>query len=123
MDTNDILHPYLIEVNQEDIKDILTVLDENDMLKRVKVTTILGDDWSFKEIYEELLNSSPKRKCKICCKLDTEICKICEKYYCWVHINKCKLCKNYVCNNDTTISFQFYHNGEEICKTCNKMYI
>jgi len=41
-------HPYLIEVNQKDIKKILSILIKNDVLKIVKLTTILGD--SFNEI-------------------------------------------------------------------------
>jgi len=45
--------PYLIEVQQEDINKVLTILKDNNMLDMIKVTTVLGDTCDIDEILKQ----------------------------------------------------------------------
>jgi len=111
------LPPYLIEVNQENIEEIILLLKGSNLLHLIKVTTVLGDDCDI----EEILNIKNLVKCsKIRCHiLSTKKCHICNDIYCEDHLNKCKSCNNYTCDKHMTISFEFdTHSGREVCKNC-----
>lgn len=111
------LPPYLIEVDQEDIEEIILALKAYNLLHLIKVT-ILGDDCDIQEI----LNIKNLKKCSRfrCHTLTTKECIVCNEKYCEDHLNYCNSCGDYACDNHMTISFEFdTHRGKEVCKNCD----
>lgn len=112
------LPPYLIEVNQFNIEEIILCLKSNNLLHLIKVTTVLGDDCDI----EEILNIKNLVKCsKIRCHvLTTKKCGVCNDTYCEDHLHRCRSCSNYTCDKHITISFDIdTHSEQEICENCD----
>lgn len=90
------MDPYLIEVDQENIEEVILTLKANNLLHLIKVTTILGDDCDI----EEILNIKHLKKCSKfrCHMLTTKKCDVCYSNFCEDHLNKCRSCGNYMCD-------------------------
>ena len=107
--------PYVIEVAPEHIREILQVLSDNELLHKVKLETVLEDEFSQVEIYHIL----KQKECFRCYQKSIENCVICARSVCDLHAIKCKFCKKYVCSFDTSLNFTYNtHTGQECCKNC-----
>lgn len=64
------LPPYIVEVKQENIAKFLYIMKNNNLLKDVKITTVLGDEVGEDEIDDIIENMDENEKegnqCKWC---------------------------------------------------------
>jgi hypothetical protein len=110
--------PYAIQVESDNIKAILQLLDDNNFIDKIKLQTVLGDEFSSEEIMKILGNKIDR--C-FCFQEAIGKCVICSLFMFHFHSIKCKFCRKLVCFRDLTLSFIFNtHSGDECCKNCGE---